>query len=413
VCRYQFQSITGQNIEPYSENDTTITFKLGTNEKYAISVGIQNAANDTEIQLNFSTFDIQKASAVTSTDRKIAISAQFTSDTRARGVFIVFRCINKTCREFRAVQRPGPSTTVTNTITNLPPATYTVSFHDLEESGLPNISPAYEQSESVIVAAKGEEGERSSILEYASATYLNKSAENIDCKFKQGVENASCVIVYYQVNVGEDMLKVVEYSQSTKFPVVIDTVDDPRNYTFAIFGKNSTHFDERPFMTELDTSGQGKTPIILGVALGVTAIIVITVVIALLFCCCRKRRMQNGNGEEHPPFPPCPPWPPCPPCPPRSIASGTGNGEVEKDGTITMDDNSNPMAPPEQRMKPMQHSIAADRIVTTDERSTRARASNTYQLHIIIHLLSHRSKPYDYIIRASYFQWYSVVLHYV
>ena len=78
-----------------------------------------------------------------------------------------------------------------------------------------------------------------------------------------------------------------------------------------------------------------------------------------------------------------------------------------------MDDNSNPMAPPEQRMKPMQHSIAADRIVTTDERSTRARVSNTYQLHIIIHLLSHRSKPYDYIIRASYFQWYSVVLHYV
>ena len=99
-------------------------------------------------------------------------------------------------------------------------------------------------------------GEKSSILEYASATYLNKSAGNIDCKFKQGVENASCVIVYYQVNVGEDMLKVVEYSQSTKFPVVIDTVDDPGRYTFAIFGKNSTHFDERPFMTELDTSGE-------------------------------------------------------------------------------------------------------------------------------------------------------------
>ena len=104
------------------------------------------------------TFDIQKASAVISTDSKIEISAQFTSDTRARGVFIVFRCINKTCREFRAVLRPGPSTIATNTITNLPPATYTVSFHDLEESGLPNISPAYEQSESVIVTAKGEEG---------------------------------------------------------------------------------------------------------------------------------------------------------------------------------------------------------------------------------------------------------------
>ena len=40
--------------------------------------------------------------------------------------------------------------------------------------------------------------------------------------------------------------------------------------------------------------GPGKIPIILGVAVGVTAIIVITVVIALLvkvFCYCRKRRM--------------------------------------------------------------------------------------------------------------------------
>ena len=53
------------------------------------------------------------------------------------------------------------------------------------------------------------------------------------------------------------MLIVLEYShQSTEFPVVIDTVDDPRRYTFAIFGKNSTHFDERPFMTGLDTSGE-------------------------------------------------------------------------------------------------------------------------------------------------------------
>ena len=104
------------------------------------------------------TFDIQNASAVISTDRKIEISAQFISGTRARGAFIVFRCINKTCWEFRAVQRPGPNTTVTDTISNLPPAAYNVSFHDLEESGLPNTSPAYEQSESVIVAAKGEEG---------------------------------------------------------------------------------------------------------------------------------------------------------------------------------------------------------------------------------------------------------------
>ena len=100
---------------------------------------------------------------------------------------------------------------------------------------------------------------------------------------------------------------------------------------------------------------------------------------------------QNCNGDE---CPPCPPWPPWPP---RSIASKSGNGEVEKDGTINTDDNSNPVAPPKQRMTPIQHSIAtSERILKTDERSTRARVSNT------IYLLSHCSKPYDYIIRASF-----------
>jgi hypothetical protein len=362
VCRYQFQS-----IEPYSESDTTITFNLGANEKYSIIVGIQNAAKDTEIQLNFSTFDIQNASAVIYTDGKIEISAQFISGTRARGAFIVFRCINKTCWEFRAVLRPGPSTAVTDTISNLPPAAYTVSFHDLEESGLPNIEPAYEQSESVIVAAKGEEGERSSILEDASATYFNESAENIYCKFKQGVGNASCVIVY-QTNVGEDMLIVLEYShQSTEFPVVINTVDDPRRYTFAIFGKNSTHFDERPFMKEtiIITSGSRNTS--LGVALGVTAIIVVITIIALLvFCYCRRRRrVKNVNG------PPYPPWPPCPPCPPWSIVSKCGV-TVESDGPIKKSSRMELVAS-KIGMQPRQHSTAAVRKLATDKKSRGAR----------------------------------------
>ena len=38
-----------------------------------------------------------------------------------------------------------------------------------------------------------------------------------------------------------------EYPQNTSFPVSV-MVDDPENYTFAIFGKNSSNFDTRPII---------------------------------------------------------------------------------------------------------------------------------------------------------------------
>ena len=87
--------------------------------------------------------------------------------------------------------------------------------------------------------------EASSILKYAHISHLNASAVTIDCQFRDGAADTSCVLIYQANNVN-DVLIVVEYSQNTEFPVVVITSDDPRNFTFAIFGKNRTHFDERP-----------------------------------------------------------------------------------------------------------------------------------------------------------------------
>ena len=100
------------------------------------------------------TFDIQNVS-VKSTGSTVVISLSFISGTRARGGFVVFRCKDKPCREFRAVLRPATDTTVTRNITNIPSEVYGVNFYDLEENGLPSMSPAYELSDDVIVTAEG------------------------------------------------------------------------------------------------------------------------------------------------------------------------------------------------------------------------------------------------------------------
>lgn len=76
---------------------------------------------------------------------------QFINDTIAKGSLLMLQCKNKSCEEYRAVLRPSTNTTVTSSI-NVPPAEYTaVFFHDLEENGLPNVSPAFKQRRTVVV----------------------------------------------------------------------------------------------------------------------------------------------------------------------------------------------------------------------------------------------------------------------
>ena len=67
----------------------------------------------------------------------------------------------------------------------------------------------------------------------------------IRCEFKEGIEGASCVLVYREY--GNKTLVVEEYPQNTVFPVTL-TVDGDQ-YTFAVFGKSSFDLEERPIVT--------------------------------------------------------------------------------------------------------------------------------------------------------------------
>ena len=77
----------------------------------------------------------------------------------------------------------------------------------------------------------------SQLLKDADITSELGSTIVIDCEFSEVYPEASCVLVYREY--GSPLLTVVELSQLINFPVSI-TVDNPENYTFALFGKDST-----------------------------------------------------------------------------------------------------------------------------------------------------------------------------
>ena len=86
----------------------------------------------------------------------------------------------------------------------------------------------------------------SQYVERASVSYLSGSVVQIECEFKEGIERASCVVVFRDD--GNKILIVKEYPQNTVFPVTLTVDGDPKNYTFAIFGKRGTDIDERPIV---------------------------------------------------------------------------------------------------------------------------------------------------------------------
>ena len=77
----------------------------------------------------------------------------------------------------------------------------------------------------------------------------------IDCEFSEVYPEASCVLVYREY--GSPLLTVVDIPQLFDFPVSI-TVDNPENYTFALFGKNGAiMLDEKPLLyAKLSNSGK-------------------------------------------------------------------------------------------------------------------------------------------------------------
>ena len=85
------------------------------------------------------------------------MTGEFVSNSAAKGVFIVLQSVDGSSPDvFRAVLRPESGMTLTDVIAAVPPSTYLPAFYDLEEDGLPNSSPAVEQSNTVIVKGEGE-----------------------------------------------------------------------------------------------------------------------------------------------------------------------------------------------------------------------------------------------------------------
>ena len=83
----------------------------------------------------------------------------------------------------------------------------------------------------------------SQYIERVSISYLSCSEVQIECKFKERIYGASCVLVYREY--GNKTLVVKEYPQHTHFPLSLD--DDQGNYTFTIFGKRGSDIDQRQF----------------------------------------------------------------------------------------------------------------------------------------------------------------------
>ena len=87
----------------------------------------------------------------------------------------------------------------------------------------------------------------SEFLKHASVQFEELNLVKVECYFKDGIEDASCVLVYREY--GNKMLVVKEYQQnSTVFPKSV-TVDGTNiYYTFAVFGKSGSVMDERPLI---------------------------------------------------------------------------------------------------------------------------------------------------------------------
>ena len=98
------------------------------------------------------TYDVQTAEANVSGNNRIEIKVEFIENTTAKGYFIVFQNMSGPPDVFRAM----PRSEATTTLDDIPAGTYTPVFYDLEQDGLPNESPAYEQTNTLSLNGTGE-----------------------------------------------------------------------------------------------------------------------------------------------------------------------------------------------------------------------------------------------------------------
>ena len=102
------------------------------------------------------TYDVQNAFAFASDENQLNVTVDFIENTTATGYFMVLESTSGPPDAFVAVGTPDDTTRNVTVIDGIPASTYTMIVYDLEEDGLPNRSPAYEQSDSITVHGAGE-----------------------------------------------------------------------------------------------------------------------------------------------------------------------------------------------------------------------------------------------------------------
>ena len=95
---------------------------------------------------------MQNVSSDTKGENKMSFTVEFVENTTAKGFFVVLKNNSGPLDIFIAVPRRDFSAVSKK----IPASTYTLSFYDLEENGLPNAYAAYKNDDSITVSGKGE-----------------------------------------------------------------------------------------------------------------------------------------------------------------------------------------------------------------------------------------------------------------
>ena len=102
------------------------------------------------------TYDVQSVTAEISGENSMDFTVEFIENTTATGYFLVLLNESGPPDMFRAIiLRPGNNMTSTEKV---PASTYSTFVYDLEENGLPNTNPAYEQNNTFTVYGVDESG---------------------------------------------------------------------------------------------------------------------------------------------------------------------------------------------------------------------------------------------------------------
>jgi hypothetical protein len=316
VCRVDFDSLGGNTsrcqISIYAEvNDGCInqsssltSFDLCSNRKYTFRISVFNSAGGkATFPISFTTYDIQRATtSVNDRSNGISMTGHFITNTKAKGCFIVLQPEDGSPDVFRILPRSENSVIVAGTIRYLQPSTYRTFIHDVEHNGNPNESPAIIPNNTVTVAFEdGSFPETQGYILTNASLRLIGSVVITTCDFQKKIKSSSCILVYRQY--GNETIGIVEYHQeTTAFPVRL-TLPVICNYTFAVYGKNNTHLDERPIITKQQnsecvdsiSSAENSLPYI--IVFGVTGGAILIEVAVLLYLVQRViRQQQECNG---------------------------------------------------------------------------------------------------------------------